>query len=151
RDPIPVTASDSRVGLPYIPLPPEKIAGTVITKQNDSASTVEPADSETIANAGHPIEFHMQEVAAGHPDLTLNPLQAGIGTIANAVLNGFANSPFHNLRMYSEVLQDSTFDLFDAGKLDFASGSSITLSPACGERVFNNIDRYRDKLILRPQ
>ncbi len=53
--------------------------------------------------------------------------------------------------MYSEVLQDSTFDLFDAGKLDFASGSSITLSPTCGERVFNNIDRYRDKLILRPQ
>ncbi len=78
-------------------------------------------------------------------------MQAGIGTIANAVLTGFADSPFHNLRMYSEVLQDSTFDLFDAGKLDFASGSSITLSPACGERVFNNIDRYRDRLVLRPQ
>lgn len=151
RDPIPVTACDSRVGLPYIPIPPEKIAGIVITHENDSASTVEPADGETVAIASHLIKFLLDEVEAGRLDLTLNPLQAGIGTIANAVLNGFAESPFHNLRMYSEVLQDSTFDLFDAGKLDYASGSSITLSPACGERVFNNIDRYRDKLILRPQ
>ncbi|MFD1197189.1 acetyl-CoA hydrolase/transferase family protein [Brucella gallinifaecis] len=151
RDPIPVTACDSRVGLPYIPIPPEKIAGIVITQENDSASTVEAADSETVAIASHLIEFLLDEVEAGRLDLTLNPLQAGIGTIANAVLNGFVDSPFHNLRMYSEVLQDSTFELFDAGKLDYASGSSITLSPACGERVFSNIDRYRDKLILRPQ
>lgn len=151
RDPIPVTACDSRVGLPYISIPAEKIAAIVITQENDSASTVEPADSETIAIAGHLIGFLKQEVEQGRLDLTLNPLQAGIGTIANAVLNGFVDSPFHNLRMYSEVLQDSTFDLFDAGKLDFASGASITLSPAYGERVFGNIERYRDRLILRPQ
>ncbi len=151
RDPIPVTACDSRVGLPYIPIPAEKIAAIVITQENDSASTVEPADSETIAIAGHLIGFLKHEVEQGRLDLTLNPLQAGIGTIANAVLNGFVDSPFHNLRMYSEVLQDSTFDLFDAGKLDFASGASITLSPAYGERVFGNIERYRDRLILRPQ
>ncbi|WP_343315992.1 acetyl-CoA hydrolase/transferase family protein [Brucella sp. BE17] len=151
RDPIPVTACDSRVGLPYIPIPAEKIAAIVITQENDSASTVEPADSETIAIAGHLIGFLKKEVEEDRLDLTLNPLQAGIGTIANAVLNGFVDSPFHNLRMYSEVLQDSTFDLFDAGKLDFASGASITLSPAYGERVFSNIERYRDRLILRPQ
>lgn len=151
RDPIPVVACDSRVGLPYIPIPAEKIAGIVITQEHDSASTVEPADGETLAIATHLIDFLLKEVEKGRLDLTLNPLQAGIGTIANAVLNGFVDSPFHNLRMYSEVLQDSTFELFDAGKLDFASGASITLSQACGERVFSNIDRYRDKLILRPQ
>ena len=59
----------------------------------------------------------------------LGPLQAGIGSIANAVMCGLIESPFENLTMYSEVLQDSTFDLIDAGKLRFASGSSITLSP----------------------
>jgi acetyl-CoA hydrolase/succinyl-CoA:acetate CoA-transferase len=30
--------------------------------------------------------------------------------------------------MFSEVLQDSTFDLIDAGKLSFASASSVTVS-----------------------
>jgi succinyl-CoA:acetate CoA-transferase len=53
--------------------------------------------------------------------------------------------------MYSEVLQDSTFDLFDAGKLEFASGSSITLSPEKSAQVFGDFERYRDRLVLRPQ
>src|SRR3954467_12135919 len=83
--------------------------------------------------------------------LQLQPLQAGIGTIANAVLHGMIDSPFHDLKMYSEVLQDSTFDLFDAGKLDFASGSSITLSKAKYAEVVPSIGRYKKRLILRPQ
>jgi succinyl-CoA:acetate CoA-transferase len=64
---------------------------------------------------------------------------------------GFADSPFEHLTMYSEVLQDSTFDLFDAGKLDFASGSSITLSPEKSRQVFGDFGRYKDRLVLRPQ
>lgn len=151
RDPIPVVSCESRIGTPYIPIPPEKIAAIVITEQSDSASLIEPADSETSAIAGHLIHFFESEVEKGRLDLSLNPLQAGIGTIANAVLTGLVDSPFHHLRMYSEVLQDSTFDLMDAGKLTFASASSITLSQACGERVFGNFDRYKDKLVLRPQ
>jgi len=81
----------------------------------------------------------------------LQPLQAGIGTIANAVMHGFIDTPFHDLKMYSEVLQDSTFELFDAGKLVFASGSSITLSSAMNERVMPRLADYKSRLILRPQ
>jgi succinyl-CoA:acetate CoA-transferase len=151
RVPIPVVACDSRVGFPYVPIDPDKIAAIVVTDAKDSFSTVEAPDAETQAIADHLIHFLEGEVARGRLDLTLQPLQAGIGTIANSVLTGLAAGPFHHLRMYSEVLQDSTFDLFDAGKLAFASGSSITLSAACGERVFNQFDKYKDKLILRPQ
>jgi succinyl-CoA:acetate CoA-transferase len=43
---------------------------------------------------------------------------------------GLIDAPFNDLVQYSEVLQDSTFDLLDAGKLKFASGCSITLSSA---------------------
>jgi succinyl-CoA:acetate CoA-transferase len=79
------------------------------------------------------------------------PIQAGIGTIANAVVSGLIDGPFSGLTMYSEVLQDSTFDLFDAGKLDFASGSSITLSEDKGRQVFAELERYKERLVLRPQ
>ncbi|MDM9623880.1 acetyl-CoA hydrolase/transferase family protein [Rhizobium sp. S96] len=151
RVPIPVVACDSRVGFPYVPIDPDKIAAIVVTDAKDSFSTVEAPDADTQAIADHLIHFLEGEVARGRLDLTLQPLQAGIGTIANSVLTGLAAGPFHHLRMYSEVLQDSTFDLFDAGKLAFASGSSITLSATCGERVFNQFDKYKDKLILRPQ
>ncbi len=151
RAPIPLMACDSRVGTPYVEIPPEKIAAIVITNETDTASSVLPADPETVAIAGHLIGFFENEVASGRLDLTLQPLQAGIGTVANAVLRGLADGPFHHLRLYSEVLQDSTFDLFDAGKLSFASASSITLSTACAERVFGNFERYKDRLVLRPQ
>ncbi len=64
---------------------------------------------------------------------------------------GLIESPFEDLTMYSEVLQDSTFELIDAGKLRFASGSSITLSSRRNADVFGNLERYKDKLVLRPQ
>lgn len=151
RTPIPVVACDSRAGSPYIPVDPEKIVAIVVTEKEDSAARISPPDAETTAIAGHLIAFLQEEVRKGRLDMTLNPLQAGIGVIANSVLGGLVDSPFHDLRMYSEVLQDSTFELFEAGKLSFASASSMTLSSAWADRVFRNIRAYKDKLVLRPQ
>lgn len=151
REAIPVVAPDSRIGSPFIPIPPEKIAAIVVTQSSDSTSAVEPADAETNAIAGHLTEFLMNEVRRGRLTKKLLPLQAGIGTIANAVLQGFVETPFHDLTMYSEVLQDSTFDLMDAGKLNFASGSSMTLSTEKHRRVLADIERYKTRLLLRPQ
>ncbi|MFJ4196053.1 acetyl-CoA hydrolase/transferase family protein [Pseudomonas sp. NPDC089534] len=151
RTPIPLVKVDDRIGSTAIPIPPEKIVGIVITQQPDSPSTVLPPDADTKAIADHLIAFFKQEVDAGRMTDKLGPLQAGIGSIANAVMCGLIDSPFHDLTMYSEVLQDSTFDLIDAGKLSFASGSSITLSERRNSDVFGNLERYKDKLVLRPQ
>jgi len=151
RSPIPVLAPDARIGLPYIPIDPSRIKAIVVTQKADSCSTVLPPDDETRDIAGHLTEFLKHEVSQGRLTNTLHPLQAGIGTIANAVMHGLIDSPFHNLKMYSEVLQDSTIDLFDAGKLDFASGSSITLSNNRYEQFIATIGHYKHRLILRPQ
>ncbi|MDA8481877.1 acetyl-CoA hydrolase/transferase family protein [Pseudomonas resinovorans] len=151
RTPIPLTRVDDRIGGTAIPIDPAKIAAIVITDQPDSLSTVLPPDDETQAIADHLIDFFKREVEAGRMSNNLAPLQAGIGSIANAVMCGLIESPFQDLSMYSEVLQDSTFDLIDAGKLSFASGSSITLSARRNSDVFSNLERYKDKLVLRPQ
>ncbi|MDP3673331.1 MAG: succinate CoA transferase [Telluria sp.] len=151
REPIPIMSPSDRVGTTAIEIAPEKIVAIVITEKLDSSSTILPADADTAAIAAHLVEFFKHEVELGRLTERLMPMQAGIGTIANAVMEGFIDSPFEHLTMYSEVLQDSTFDLFDAGKLDFASGSSITLSEAKGKQVFGDIARYKDRLVLRPQ
>jgi succinyl-CoA:acetate CoA-transferase len=151
RQPIPVVSPESRVGFPFIPIDPDKIAAIVVTQKLDSSSTILPPDDDTRAIAGHLADFLGNEVRKGRLTNELQPLQAGIGTIANAVMHGFIDTPFHNLKMYSEVLQDSTFDLFDAEKLDFASGSSITLSQPKYQQVIADMDQYKHKLILRPQ
>ncbi len=151
REHIPLQKVSDRIGTSAIEIPPEKIIGIVITNKPDSASNALPPDAETAVIAGHLVEFLKREVAAGRLTNELLPIQAGIGTIANAVMAGFAHSPFEHLTMYSEVLQDSTFDLFDAGKLDFASASSITLSAKKSAEVLGNLGRYKDRLVLRPQ
>ncbi|WP_349032192.1 acetyl-CoA hydrolase/transferase family protein [Acinetobacter sp. 3657] len=151
RTPLPLTNVDDRMGSTAIPIDPAKIVGIVLNDTADSPSTVTAPDAETQAIANHLIAFFEQEVAAGRLAKNLGPLQAGIGSIANAVLTGLKDSNFEDLVMYSEVLQDCTFELIDAGKMKFASGSSITLSAKCGERVFGNLNQYKDKLVLRPQ
>ncbi|GAB2796605.1 acetyl-CoA hydrolase/transferase family protein [Halomonas shantousis] len=151
RQPIPVTAPDTRIGTHYIPIDPDKIAAIVLTRGQDSPSNVQQPNEDTRQIARHLIRFFEHEVEVGRLTPSLLPLQAGIGTMANAVMNGLMEGPFENLTMYSEVLQDSTFNLLDSGKMVFASGSSITLSEECGKRVWNDLDHYRDRIVLRPQ
>jgi succinyl-CoA:acetate CoA-transferase len=151
RTPVPLVGVKDRIGTPGIQIDPAKIVGIVFNNTMDSPSTVTPPDAETQGIANNLIAFLQSEVDEGRLGNNLAPLQAGIGSIANAVMMGLLDSPFSDLVMYSEVLQDSTFELIDAGKMSFASGSSITLSKACSDRVFNNLEKYKDKLVLRPQ
>lgn len=151
RSYIPIFKASDRIGTKGIPLDIEKVRGIVISDTMDAPSTIVQPDEETAIMAEHLLNFLREEVKAGRLPKTLAPLQAGIGSVANAVLNGFLNSEFEDLEIYSEVLQDAVFELLDAGKAKFASATSITLSEECGKRVFPNIDKYKDRLVLRPQ
>lgn len=151
RLPIPLTKATDRIGSIGIRVDLSKIKGIVVTKLADSPSTIVPPDEETKIMANHLLIFLRKEIEAGRLTKKLAPLQSGIGSVANAVLHGMLDSEFTDLEVYSEVLQDAVFDLIDAGKVTFASACSITLSEEKGEKVFQNFDKYRDKLILRPQ
>lgn len=151
REVISVLESDTRIGVPYIKIDPEKVAAVVYTEVPDCPAVISDPDEKTTAISNHILDFLGKEVDEGRLTESLLPLQAGIGKTANAILSGFAYSRFKNLTMYSEVLQDSTFELFDAGNLIFASASSITVTEECSKNIFNNFDKYKDKLLLRPQ
>lgn len=151
RNVIPIVAPENKIGRKTIALDASKVVGIVFTDIEDSPADIAEPDTKTTSIASHILNFFEKEVEMGHLSSSLLPLQAGIGKVANAVLMGFKDSNFRNLTMFSEVLQDSTFDLIDAGVMDFASASSITVSKPCYDRVFGNLDKYRDKMVLRPQ
>ena len=151
RGAIPMITPWQRIGSSTIPVDPSRIAAIVITDSPDSPSNALPPDAETDAIARHVIAFLEGEVKAGRMGPELLPLQAGIGTIANAVLHGLVDSPFRNLTMYSEVLQDSALELLDSGQLAMASASSITLSAAMHDKFIRELEHYRQRVILRPQ
>ena len=151
RGPIPLQGAGDRIGSVGIQLDLSKVKGIVISQIPDAPSTIVEPDEETAQIAKYLLNFLREEIKTGRLTNKLAPLQSGVGSVANAVLNGFLNSEFEDLEIYSEVLQDAVFELLDAGKVRVASGTSITLSEERGKQVYGELDKYKDRLVLRPQ
>ncbi|WP_330389200.1 acetyl-CoA hydrolase/transferase family protein [Alkaliphilus peptidifermentans] len=151
RIPIPVITPKDRIGETYIKVSPDKIKAIVISDIPDSVKEFPEIDEISQRMADNLIDFLENEVDNKRLPENLLPLQSGVGAVANAVLGGLVKSKFSGLSIYSEVIQDSVLDLIDSDKVNIASGSSLTLSPKGLERFYNNIAKYKDKIILRPQ
>jgi acyl-CoA hydrolase len=75
-----------------------------------------------------------------------------VGDIANAVLGAMGRHPdIPRFNMFSEVLLDSVVDLMRQDKIGFASGVSLTMSPAVLSSVYASLPAFRSRLLLRPQ
>jgi succinyl-CoA:acetate CoA-transferase len=137
RRPIPLMDAGERIGTTYIPCDPEKIAAVVLTQAAEKPRPLAPADDASRAIAGRIVALLRSEREAGRLSPEEVPLQSGVGSVANAVLQGLLDSDFRHLRFYSEVMQDGILDLMDAGKADFCSATSLSLSepawPGCWE------------------
>ncbi|WP_305043029.1 acetyl-CoA hydrolase/transferase C-terminal domain-containing protein [Geoalkalibacter sp.] len=151
RQPFLITSAEHRVGSPYVPCDPDKIIAVVESKRRDKGRAFSEMDDTSEAIAAHIMDFFSHEVKRGRLPENLLPLQSGVGSIANAVVGGLAKGPFSNLTVYTEVLQDTMLDLFDSGKLNYASACSLSLSEDPGfPRFFANWDKYAGKIVLRP-
>ncbi|RVT93988.1 acetyl-CoA hydrolase/transferase family protein [Sphingomonas crocodyli] len=151
RVPIPLVRADDRIGEPTLRCDPTKIVAIVETDAPDRNLPFSPPDATASAIAGHLLEFLSHEVRVGRMPANLLPLQSGVGNIANAVMAGLIDAPFDDLVAYTEVIQDGMLDLIDAGKMRMASATAFSLSPEAALRVNNDMARYRDRMILRPQ
>lgn len=151
REPYPVMTVSDRFGTPAMPIDPSKVLAIVESTEKDTVPDNTPSDAMSQAIAGHLVEFFEHEVKMGRMPVNLLPLQSGIGNIANAVVEGLAGASFEHLNVWTEVLQDSFLDFFEGGKLDFATATSIRLTPKGFDRFFGNWDQFSKQLCLRSQ
>ncbi|NJL07650.1 MAG: acetyl-CoA hydrolase/transferase family protein [Methylacidiphilales bacterium] len=151
RSPIPLIRPDGRIGQPTLRVDPDKIVAIVETHAPDRNLPFSQPDEVAYAIAGHIIEFLQHEVKKGRLPHELLPLQSGVGNIPNAVLKGLLDAPFENMTSYTEVVQDGMLDLLETGKLRMASATAFSLSPDAAEKLNANLERFRGKIILRPQ
>ena len=151
RQPLPIVRPQDRIGDLYLRCDPDKIIAVVETNSPDRNSAFSAPDENSQRIAGHIIEFLEHEVKKGRLPKELLPLQSGVGNIANAVMAGLNKGPFDNLTAYTEVVQDGMLDMIRSGKLISASATAFSLSDSALEELNNNIDIYREKIILRPQ
>jgi len=151
RREIPIYKVSDRIGEIGIKVDPEKVKGIVLSEQPDVPSPLFEPNEETQQIANHLLDFLAGEVAAGKLPESLAPLQSGVGSVANAVLNGMKNSQFKDLEVFSEVLQDGVFDLIDAGIVKFAAGTAFSLSKKRVDSLAEDLEKYKDKIMFRPQ
>lgn len=151
REPIPIVGTSDRIGTNYIECPRDKIAAIVHSKIKDDQRPLADVDEISKKMAQNLLDFLKVEVRAGRLPKDLLPLQSGVGNVANAVLKGIADWESDCLTVYTEVIQDSVFELMDTGKVCFASGTALTPSPEGAAKYYPRLADFRDRLVLRPQ
>lgn len=152
RREIPIYSCSDRIGDPTVKVDPSKIAGIVRANRPDEIGGFKEADPVTTKIGENVAEFLAAELRRrAIPDGFL-PIQSGVGNIANAVLGAMGQNPdIPAFEMYSEVIQDSVVGLMEEERIRFASATSLTLSPDCLQRVYDNLDFFQSKIVLRPQ
>src|SRR5699024_101723 len=151
RREIPLYGTGDRIGEIGIKVDPDKVKGIVISEQPDIPSPLFEPNEETQEIANNLLKFFEGEVDAGRLPKSLAPLQSGVGSVANAVLSGMKDSPFRDIEVFSEVLQDGIFDLIDAGVVKFASATAFSLSKKRVDTLNEDLKKYKDKIVFRPQ
>ncbi|KAJ6526251.1 hypothetical protein DFH09DRAFT_1285948 [Mycena vulgaris] len=134
-----------------IAIDPDRVVAIVESHLPDNTGGNAPESDESIAIAGHLIDFLSAEVDAGRLPKSLLPLQSGIGNVANSIIGGLAAGPFDKVMVWTEVLQDTFIQFFDSGKLDFATATSIKFSPEGFDHFYAHWAEYKDRLMLRSQ
>src|SRR5690606_34805687 len=88
RKEIPMYGVSDRIGEIGIRVDPDKVKGIVLSEQPDIPSPLFEPNEETQKIADNLLDFLAGEVEAGRLPNSLAPLQSGVGSVANAVLNG---------------------------------------------------------------
>jgi succinyl-CoA:acetate CoA-transferase len=151
RQYIPIHSAGDRIGQPFVQVPLDKIVGIVETCLPEKLGNFPSADKNSEAIANHILGFLKNEKKKGRLPEEL-PYQSGVGNIANAVLACMGNdSAIKSISLYTEVIQDSIFQLLQKDKLKVASTCSLTFSSEGQKRFKENIDQWRSKFIIRQQ
>ncbi|MBO5054495.1 MAG: succinate CoA transferase [Muribaculaceae bacterium] len=151
RREIPIYAANDRIGSPVLKIDPNKVVGIVRTSSLDGVKPFSAVDEVSQQIGSNVVRFLISEYRSGRLPAEFLPLQSGVGNVANAVLYDLGESkelpPF---MMYTEVLQDAVLELIKKGKCSFASTCSMTVADATEEMLFNDINFFHDKIMMRP-
>ncbi|MEM9789318.1 MAG: succinate CoA transferase [Planctomycetota bacterium] len=152
REPIPIHEPLSKIGTPFAKVDPRKIVAVVETDESDGVAPFRAPDAASNTIAEHIVQFLVDEMRAGRIPPEFLPIQSGVGNVANAVMTGLGASPdIPPFTMYSEVFQDALVDLMLNGTLTGASTTALTLSDEQIARVYDDMDFFAPKIVLRPQ
>lgn len=151
RREIPIYRPSDRIGDTVLHIDPQKIVGIVPSNASESIKPFTQPDELTQRIGDNICLFLVDQLRKGEIPKEFLPIQSGVGNVANAVLYGLGENPeIPRFEMYTEVIQDAVMKLMEDGKCKFASTCALTFSDDAMLHFMDNIDFFRDKIVMRP-
>lgn len=152
RKEVPIYTPEDRIGSPVLKVDPAKIVGIVETSGKDEVGGFTPVDETTAKIGDNVANFLASQLKEGLIPKEFLPIQSGVGNVANAVLGSLgANPGIPPFKMYTEVVQDAVIDLMKNEDVTFVSGCSLTVTPDVLQGIYDDLDFFKPRLVLRPQ
>lgn len=151
RTPIMITKASDRIGKPYVEVDASRIVGVIDCNVPDEARSFKDPDPITSQIGQNVADFLLANMRQGLIPPTFLNLQSGVGSGANAVLGALGQcQEVPNFNIYTEVLQDAPVQLMREGRVLSASACSLTVTNDCLRGIYDDMDFFKDKLVLRP-
>ncbi len=151
RREIPIYKPSDRIGSTVLKIDPKKIIGVVPSNASESIKPFTAPDEVSQRISENICHFLASQLREGRIPKEFLPIQSGVGNVANAVLYGLGENPeIPRFEMYTEVIQDAVMTLMEEGKCKFASTCALTFSDDAMLHFMENIDFFRDKVLMRP-
>ena len=152
RRPIPLTDPGDRIGRSSVTFAPEKLRAVVETDRSDSTYTFRDPTEDDLAIADNFGSFLVDEMERTSVFEDEVHLQFGVGSLGNALMGELKELDFggRDVVYFGELIQDGLLDMLDAGRLESASATSLALTDEGQERLFADVERYAEDVVLRP-
>lgn len=138
-----------RVGEPVYRCDPDKIAAIVETDIPEHDWIFRDVNEVYDGIAGNMVQCLNNEIASGGIDREFT-MQVGVGGVANTVLTCLRKGGYRNLKMFTEVFADAALGYVEDGLFTQVSTTCLDLSHNGLQKVFENLDFYRDRIVIRP-
>ena len=150
REAIPIIHVNDHIGKPYVQIDPKKIVCVVECNIPDEARSFTAPDPVTDTIGENVARFLVNDMKRGIIPATFLPLQSGVGSTANAILGALGNDPsVPKFNIYTEVFQDALVGLMKKDRVNYASACSLTVTNECLKEIYDNIDYFKNHLVLR--
>ena len=152
RDPVPLTDPGERIGSTRVEFDPEKLTAVVESDRPDDTYTFRDPTDDDLAIAENLGDFLSREMERSPVFEDSIHLQFGVGSLGNALMGELKELDFggRDVVYFGELIQDGLFDMLDEGRLEAASATSLALTTEGQERLFEDVERYAEDIVLRP-
>ena len=151
REPIPLSTPGGRIGDARIRFDAAKLEAVVETDRRDSTYEFRDPTADDRAVAAN-FGAWLAEEAERNPTMAESiRLQFGVGALGNALMGALGDLELdRELVYFGEVFQDGLLDLVDDGTLRSASATTLALTREGQDRLFADVERYAESVVLRP-